>query len=233
MSKKHKKSADMSSVVMITLLVLVLGFGIFILVQSVINSTTNTGTPATQTQKAADIDYSGQPHQGQANAPIKLVEFGDFKCPNCKRFHDLIYPQLKKDYIDTGKVQMFFMNMPFIGPDSATAAQAGEAVYKQNNDAFWKYYDAVYANQKDEKTIWATPDFLVGLVKQYIPEVNADQVKKDMADQSMKNQVVLDGIIANHLQVNEVPKLFINGKVVQFNNYADLKKALDAELAKK
>jgi protein-disulfide isomerase len=103
---------------------------------------------ANQPQKGFPFDYASQPTIGQANAPIKMVEFGDFKCPKCKEFATLIYPQLKKDFIDTGKVQMSFMDFQIIG-GSMPAAIAAKSVFHQNKAAFLPYYDALYEAQQD------------------------------------------------------------------------------------
>jgi protein-disulfide isomerase len=180
------------------------------------------------------FDYSKHPSIGSANAPVKVMEFGDFKCPYCKNFHDQIYPQLKKDFIDTGKVQMFFTNYEFIGPDSMTAAIAGESIYKQNNDAFWKYYDAIYANQGKEDQIWATPEFLIDLVKKNVSGVDVNKLSEDLKNKTYEKDVLADNEIARNSKITEIPTIFVNGKKVEGSmDYSKLKKAIEEALKKK
>ncbi len=83
----------------------------------------------------AQFDYGKLPVLGNANAPVKIIEFGDYKCPSCQYFAQQIEPRLKKDFIDTGAASMHFMNFTIIGPDSNTAALAGQSIYHQSNDA--------------------------------------------------------------------------------------------------
>ena len=95
--------------------------------------------------------YSTQQSLGKDDAPVKVVEFGDFKCPACRTWDVTVLPRLKEEYIDKGKVQLYFINFPFIGKDSDLGAAAGEAIYKQDKDSFWIFYDEIYQNQKIRK----------------------------------------------------------------------------------
>jgi protein-disulfide isomerase len=230
--ENHKKRKSSTMMIMAGLLV-VAGFGayqLFATVYAVYRLTGNWNWGA----KVYPISAQGQPSIGDSNAPVKLVEFGDFKCYHCKEFHDQIFPQLKKDFIDTGKVEMYFINYAFVGEDSKIAAAAGKSVFKQNQAAFWKFYDAVYSHQKDVRQIWATPAFLVYLVQKYIPEVDANQVSEDLKNKTYEHMVLVDNNIAPSVSVDEVPKVFVNGKMVKdSSNYSALKKMIEDELKKK
>ena len=126
------------------------------------------------------FNYSDLPRLGSENAPVKIVEFGDFKCPSCKTFAELYEPKLVKDYIDSGKVALYFVNYTVISADSVTAAAAGEAVFRQKPEAFWPYYDAIYAHQEDEHTDWATPEKMVQIAKDAKLEVDYDKLLTDL-----------------------------------------------------
>ncbi|MBM7563285.1 DsbA family protein [Paenibacillus sacheonensis] len=180
-----------------------------------------------------DFDYAKLPVLGKADAPVKIVEFGDYKCPSCQVFSQQVKPLLEKDYIDTGKVALYFKDFAFIGPDSFTAAGAAHSVFHQSNDAFWKYYDALYKNQPDEKTLWATSDYLVQLAKDNDIGVDLDQLKKDIDGKTYEKDVKKSNSDANKAHVQSTPTLFINGKEFtgSFASYAQLKQAIDKELA--
>ncbi|MDB5052629.1 MAG: bdbD [Bacilli bacterium] len=184
---------------------------------------------ANQPTKGIAFDYANQPVLGQANAPVKVVEFGDLKCPQCKAFETNIYPQFKKDYIDTGKVQLYFINDSFI-PGSMTPAIAGESIFHQNKDAFWPFYEAIYQNQGEETADWATSDYLVNLAKTEKLPIDFDLLKKDIDNQVYDKTVKADNALANKVHVIGTPTLFINGKIAQFDeimNYTTLKGLLD------
>nr|WP_258567771.1 DsbA family protein [Paenactinomyces guangxiensis] len=215
---------------MATVILAAIGLGFFALFQPGSDGKNDSANQAT-VQK---ISYEGQPGTGNPNAPVKLMEFGDFKCPACKYFHDEIYPQLKKDYIDTGKVQMFFTNYQFIGEDSVTAGMAGEAVYHQNKDAFWKFYEAIYTHQGNEADVWATPEFLTELVKKNVPNIDINKLSQDLNNKTYEKAVLEDNQMARSLKIEGVPALFINGKNVgEISGYEELKKMIDEELKKK
>lgn len=186
------------------------------------------GSTRDQTAKPATIAVDNMAVLGDKNAPVKIVEYGDFKCPSCQFFSQQIMPQLKKEYIDTGKVAVYFSNFPFIGEDSFTAAYAGQAVYHQNNDAFWTFYDTVYKNQQDEKKVWATTDTLVKLAQDAKLNINFDQLKKDIDGKTYKSEVDKQYSTGNGLGVNSTPTLFVNGvKFTEFSNYNALKQSIE------
>lgn len=179
------------------------------------------------------MSYENQPYIGNSDAPVTLVEFGDFKCPSCKEFHGSVYPKLKKEYIDTGKVKMYFVNYAFLAPDSLTAAMIGESVYKQAPKAFWTYYDLVYTNQQKESEAWATPEFLLGLIKSHIPNVDTNEITQELKGNSLREIVEADRAIAKDNQVNSVPTIFINNKKIVLDDYNQIKQMIDKELQKK
>lgn len=176
--------------------------------------------------KKDPFDYSVQQTLGKADAPIQVVEFGDFKCAACRTWDTTVLPQLKKDYIDTGKVQLHFINFPFVGKDSTLAAQAGEAIYKQNKDAFWKFYDEMYASQESEQKEWITEQFLTDLVKTKLPEINLSQFQQDLKSKEIIDAVQNDKDIALKLNTQGAPTVYVDGKLT--NSYYDsIKQAID------
>jgi protein-disulfide isomerase len=225
-----KKARDMQGIVVSTILILVLALGVY----GVVNQFLNKDTTSKQTaDKIYAIDYTGQPFIGKKDAPVKIMEYGDFKCPICKTFHDTIYPQLKKEYIDTGKAALYFTNTQIIGPDSLTAGEAGESVFKQNPSAFWKYYETIYNHQGNESKEWATPTFLVNLIKNNIPEVNAKQVEQDLAKKTYEKVTVEDNTKFGQLGIDGVPAVFVNGKFIGTGlSYPDFKAAIEKALKK-
>ncbi len=157
------------------------------------------------------FDYSQMPVKGDANAPVKIVEFGDFKCPVCKLFNEQIVPKIQADFVENGTVSMHFANFPFIGPDSTIAALAAESVYHQNNDAFWKYLDEIYTNQKDENTNWATPDYLVQLAENAKLGIDTTKLRQDIDNKTYADQVNAQYKKGQELNIPGTPSIFING----------------------
>ncbi|MEO3946976.1 thioredoxin domain-containing protein [Gorillibacterium sp. CAU 1737] len=197
------------------------------------------------TQIRGDIDvskgiqYDKQPSLGSPDAKIKVVEVADFKCPACRNWTLGDMKVFKEKYIDTGKVQFFFMNYPFIDRDSILAAGAGEAIYQQSNDAFWQYVEKLYEKQGDEATIWATREFLTDFVKTNITGIDYDKFAEAFQDDSYLLDVKLDFKTAGSLGVNGTPQFFVNdihmapAKAGETKTTLErLSEAVEAELAK-
>ncbi len=83
---------------------------------------------------------------GDANAKIRMIEFVDYECPFCKRFFDETLPQIKKDYIDTGKVKLVMRDLPLSFHQNAhKESQAAECAREQGGDsAYFKYHDEIF-----------------------------------------------------------------------------------------
>lgn len=162
----------------------------------------------------AEFDYASLPTIGSPDAKVKIVEFGDYKCPACQQFSQDVKPELMKEYIDKGIVSLSFMNYHFIAPDSLTAALAAQAVYHQSNDAFWKYYDALYKNQPPESELWATPDYLVKLAQDEKLDIDYDKLRSDIENQTYLDEVKDHMSKIKPLGITGTPTLFVNGTKV-------------------
>jgi protein-disulfide isomerase len=231
MGKRKKKGADLSAVTMITILILMVGIGVYALVSAFVDddSTNEANSGSTTTASLTN----NQPSIGKEDAPVKLVEFGDYKCPSCRQFTLEIFPKLKKEYIDTGKVQFFFVNFAFLSQDSVAAAITSEAVYKQKPESFWKFHELVYQNQ-DSTESWTNSNYLVDLVKKHIPEIDANKLSADIKNDTYRNTVASENQLATIQQVEYVPTIFVNGKKTDVAlDYEELKKVIEDELKKK
>ena len=94
----------------------------------------------------AKLDLAGFQMLGSKDAPLTLVEFTDYQCPYCRHFHVNVFNELKKNYIDTGKVRFYSRDLPLdqIHPNANRAAQAGRCAADQGQ--FWKLRDLMGAN---------------------------------------------------------------------------------------
>ena len=93
----------------------------------------------------AKLNLQGFQMLGNKDAPLTMVEFTDYQCPFCQRFHVATFGDLKKNYIDTGKLRFFSRDMPLdMHRDAPRAAQAGRCAADQGQ--FWKLRDLMAAN---------------------------------------------------------------------------------------
>ena len=100
----------------------------------------------------------GSPIMGNENAPITILEWGDYQCTFCYKFHQNTLDIINEDFIKTGKVKLVFKDFPLNGPDSLLAAEA--AYCAQDQEKYWQYHDELYKNWGGERTGWVTRDSL-------------------------------------------------------------------------
>ena len=95
----------------------------------------------------ASVTLGDDPVLGNAQAPVAVVEFSEFECPFCRRFHEQTFSKLKETYVATGKVRYVFRDFPL--PMHAQAKAAAVAAHcAARQDAFWPMHDALFENQQ-------------------------------------------------------------------------------------
>jgi protein-disulfide isomerase len=94
----------------------------------------------------AKLDLEGAELLGSKSAPITVVEFTDYQCPFCQRFHMTVFGEMKKAYIDTGKIRFYSRDLPLdsIHPNAMRAAMSARCAAEQGQ--FWKLRDIMGAN---------------------------------------------------------------------------------------
>lgn len=94
----------------------------------------------------------GSPMIGNQSAPITILEWGDYQCTYCYRFHQSSLNIILDEYVTTGKVNLVFKDFPLNGPDSVLAAEASYCAEDQGK--YWEYHDELYTNWGGERTGW-------------------------------------------------------------------------------
>lgn len=166
---------------------------------------------------------------GPANAPVTVREFADFQCPACGGFEPVVQ-QMRKDYVDTGKVRFVFFDLPLedIHPDAVIAAQMVRCAGMQ--DRYWQMHDLLYAKQSEWTVLKDPLSTLVG----YGSSVGADGTKLQVCirDGFTHEAVVNSESYGESLGVRATPTFAVNNQAVTGGvSYADLKALIDQELA--
>jgi predicted secreted protein with PEFG-CTERM motif len=106
-----------------------------------------------------NIDLSmASPVEGSSSAPVTIVEFGDYQCPECDAWFKNQDPIIKTNYIDTSKAKMYFVDFTWAGSDSISAAEASYCAGDQGK--YWEYHSYLYQHQAGIQTGWASPSNL-------------------------------------------------------------------------
>ena len=103
---------------------------------------------------ASRLAEGGSPVLGQNDAPVTILEWGDYQCTYCYKFHRDTLDVIKEDFVDTGRVKIIFKDFPLNGQDSILAAEASYCAHDQGK--YWEYHDELYGNWGGERTGWIT-----------------------------------------------------------------------------
>lgn len=203
---KRNKNSNMKFVVVLTLLV------VGILAAVVVFSNKQESLPI----EIKQIDVTGQPSIGEKDAPVTVVEFGDFKCPSCKAWGEMIYPKLVDDYIETGQVKFSFVNVLFHGKESTLASIAAESVFERSPGLYWNFHQAMFDAQPVENHDgpWITPEKILEIASAF-PEIDQTLLKEDMEQEATMENVKIDDDLVKKAGVSMTPAIVINGEMME------------------
>jgi len=161
-----------------------------------------------------DVEIGHLPILGDKNAKVTVVEFSDFQCPFCKSLWNDTLPQLKKEYIDTGKIKFAYRHYPLdaIHPNAQKAAESSECANEQGN--FWDYHDQLFENQSE----WEgqSEDEALSSFVSYADSIGLNGVSLKTCVESGKfaDAVKKDVDAGTAAGVNGTPATFVNGILV-------------------
>jgi protein-disulfide isomerase len=169
---------------------------------------------------------------GTPKAPITFLEYAAPACPHCAHFNETVFPLLKKNYIDTGKVYYIFRVFPIMPADGAAEAIAR---CLPADKYFW-FIDLLFRNQKSWDPEYGVTDVRGGLLQVAriagMATEKVDQCIADKSEQDRINQVAQDG--QTKYNIESVPTFIINGTVWQSRGvtWPQMQKKLDSLLSK-
>jgi protein-disulfide isomerase len=144
--------------------------------------------------------------QGKADAPVTVVEYASMTCGHCAAFHHDVYPMLKKDYIETGKIKFILREFP-LDPIATAAFMLARSLGDDKRDAA---VDLLFAQQKNWAFTETPVEGLAAVVKQ--AGIGQAQFESTLKDTDMQKKIVaVRDRAAEHFGVNATPTFFING----------------------
>lgn len=218
-----KKQSGMKLAVLLTLVAVGILAAIVVL----------TNKQSASTVETTEVDITGQPILGESDAPVTVVEFGDFKCPSCKAWGEMVYPQLVADYVDTGDVKFSYINVLFHGNESVVGSLAAEAVYEQSPESYWDFHKALFAAQPaaNHDAAWLTPEKALEVATEF-PAIDQVQMKADMEKQETMDKVDADKALVEEHSVAMTPTIVVNGQTLEDPfDYDAIKALIDEALA--
>jgi len=148
---------------------------------------------------------NGSPFMGNPNAPITILEWGDYQCTFCYKFHQNTLDIINEDFIKTGKVKIIFKDFPLNGLDSKLAAEASYCA--QDQEKYWKYHDELYKNWGGERTGWITRESLTKFAE--IVEIDVEKFNKCLDDHKYENKVDLLYEFGKEIGIDATPSFLV------------------------
>lgn len=168
---------------------------------------------------------------GRADADVVVEVWADYQCPYCAMFTAQVEPQIVSAYVATGKVRLVFRNLAFLGEESRWAAVAARLAEQQGK--FWPFHDYLFANQMGENAGSFTIERLeeiaarIGLDRSaFAAGLELDAARRAFAQ--IRTEMEAD---ATRLGIHSTPTVVVGGKVLEANDWASVKTAIDAALA--
>ncbi len=146
---------------------------------------------------------------GNPNAPITVIEYASLTCPHCRNYHASVFPRVKREYIDTGKVRYIVREFP-IGHTSGTAAIVNRCAPE---DKYFFLLNQFLTRQPEWVSQEVRPDAIFSVAK-------ASGMTRETFDKCLSNQVIIDGLTevkqrGRQFGVIGTPTFFINGRKAQ------------------
>ena len=148
---------------------------------------------------------NGSPFMGNPNAPITILEWGDYQCTFCYKFHQNTLDIINEDFIKTGKVKIIFKDFPLNGADSKLAAEASYCA--QDQEKYWKYHDELYKNWGGERTGWITRESLTKFAE--IVDLDLKKFNKCLDDHKYENKIDLLYEFGKEIGINATPSFLV------------------------
>ena len=196
-------------------------------------------TPNAQEQGPKNVTITtflanGSPILGDPDAPVTLVEFGDYQCHFCNVFFHSTEENILTNYVETGKVRMIFKDYNIIGPDSISASHGAHCANEQG--MFWEYHDILYSNWTGENNGWASSENLTKFAQEI--DLNMEEWSECMTNGTHAQVILASNDDARALELTGTPAFFVigpDGKVTKLfgaQPYEVFKNIFEIELKK-
>jgi protein-disulfide isomerase len=186
-------------------------------------------------QSLTTLVENGSPILGNIDAPLTLVEFGDYQCSFCKRHFEQTHDLIMKNYVATSKVKILFKDMIITsGEGSINAAHAAHCAKDQG--MFWKYHYMLYNNWEGENTGWITDDNLNKFAKNI--DLDMNKFSKCMSENKWMDLISASQEDAKIMGIRGTPSFFLIGpenEIVKIHGaqpYDVFKESFDSYLKK-
>lgn len=149
---------------------------------------------------------------GSKDAPVTITEYASMTCPHCAAFNEQVFPKIKSEYIDTGKVRYIFREFP-LDIKAAAGSMLSRCIAKDDASKYFAVTDMLFRQQSDW-VVKNTTETLTRIGKQ--AGLTQQQVEACLKDQALLDKIAADQKYASDvLKVDSTPTFFINGEKIK------------------
>jgi protein-disulfide isomerase len=149
---------------------------------------------------------------GPKEAAVTVVEFASMTCGHCANFNETVFPKIKTEFIDTGKIRYVFREFP-LDIKAAAGSMLSRCIAKDDAGKYFAVVDMLF-KQQNEWVMKNTAETLTRIGKQ--AGLSQQQVEECLKDQALLDKIAADQKFANEvLKVNSTPTFFINGEMLR------------------
>ena len=149
---------------------------------------------------------------GPASAPVTITEFASMTCPHCAAFNEMVFPKIKSEYIDSGKIRYVFREFP-LDIKAAAGSMLARCIAKGDAPKYFAVIDMLFKQQND----WVTKNTTQTLIRIGKQAGLSQQAVEDcLKDQALLDKIAADQKYASEvLKVDSTPTFFINGEKIK------------------
>lgn len=172
---------------------------------------------------ADTLDAMREKVMGKADAPVTIIEYASLTCPHCGHFHNTILPEVKKEFIDTGKVKFIYRDFPL----DHVALRASMLARCNSHRDYFGFLKVLYRDQ--ERWITASDPLIALLRIARLAGINGEDFKQCIGNQGLENAILqqrLEG--AKEYRLRATPSLIINGDLYEGSlEFGELREAIE------
>lgn len=178
---------------------------------------------------SADIDTGNNPSIGSVDAKVHMVVFEDLLCYNCRAFSKEVLPEIKKKYIDSGKVRCTFVMLSFM-PQSQFPTNALLCVANSTPEKFYPYLQKLHEMATNEAILWQSAN--LSKIASDVGGIDLEQLdlcmkQKKYYEELQRNLTTARAVMGNNFGT---PAVYINGRAVGQLSQASIEKQIDRAL---
>jgi protein-disulfide isomerase len=174
---------------------------------------------------SADVPRDGRT-LGDPDAPVQIVEYGDYQCPGCANFATSVKPQLINDYVASGQVFFEYRELRGLGSESNDASVAAACALEQ--DMYWEFHDMLYYNQAGRDDGGFSDQRMTRMAEQL--EMDVDAFEDCLGTDRFDDELDAMTDMASDDSIRATPSVIINGTMLEGPSYDQVRQAVEAAL---